>query len=135
MSAQLMKLHPILSNPIATTGLYSRTTTPSSDPIGCSFSATPNPTLLDKLRRNHKNQTTLYVQIDSGTVSMSNQGSTTTVATASNVHVALSGKKEVQIKVNEAPFVPYAFDCQLSAVEFVGTIHLIQHIETLKSNQ
>ncbi|KAF0719891.1 Aste57867_723 [Aphanomyces stellatus] len=129
MPTQLIKLNSIFNESFKQQALQ-----PKSTPIGCFFKVVPNPTLLDKWRSVHKHTATLFVQIDSGVVSISNHGRTAT-ATAADVRVVLCGKKEVQIQIEKAAPVLYAFDCELSTIEFIGAVHLIQHIEALQSNQ
>ncbi|ETV96913.1 hypothetical protein H310_09778 [Aphanomyces invadans] len=128
MSAQLVKLNSILFDSNDTKVLGS-----NSDVIGADFDVVPNPTILDKLKLHRSHMASFFVRIDTGAVSLTQNGFATSVAPC-DLHLDAAGKKEVRVKGPQSPeFVPYTFDSPLLAAEFVGAIHLNQHIHALRN--
>ncbi|KAH9123550.1 hypothetical protein AeMF1_005480 [Aphanomyces euteiches] len=105
MSARLTKLNSVLLDPEER---QQQTTSPCS--IGTAFSATSNPSLLDRFNIGHQKPNT------------------------KNVLLELVGKKTVRIRHSKSEQL-YAFDNRVLAVEFVGAVQLVQHISALRSSE
>ncbi|CAK4071804.1 unnamed protein product [Aphanomyces euteiches] len=129
MSARLTKLNSVLLDPEER---QQQTTSPCS--IGTAFSATSNPSLLDRFNIGHqKPNTKIFVEISSGLISIASCDSTAVVA-ANQVCVELVGKKTVRIRRSKSEQL-YTFDNRVLAVEFVGAVQLVQHISALRSSE
>ncbi|ETV64438.1 hypothetical protein H257_18673 [Aphanomyces astaci] len=102
--------------------------------VACHFSTLRNPTVLDRLKLGAgKANSSLSVQINTGTINVSSAQRPTTQFAACDVHIRLHGKKDVYLLLGNGVAVPYAFESRLFAVEFMGAVHLVQHIEALKT--
>ncbi|ETV96911.1 hypothetical protein H310_09776 [Aphanomyces invadans] len=104
--------------------------------VACHFSTLYNPTVLDRLNIGPgKAKTSLSVQVTTGTITIAGQSRPSAQYAACDVHIRLHGKKEVYLLLGKrgALAEPYTFESRLFAVEFLGAVHLVQHMEALKS--
>ncbi|KAF0719889.1 Aste57867_721 [Aphanomyces stellatus] len=126
MSATLNKLSALLDG--GTSG--GSVEKPAFEPgVACHFTAVREASVLDRLHlKNAKGTTHLGVQINTGMVTVGAQS-----IHACDLHIRIHGKKDVFLVLARGVSVPYTFPSRLFAVEFMGAVHLVQHLEALKS--
>ncbi|KAF0708023.1 hypothetical protein As57867_006455, partial [Aphanomyces stellatus] len=102
------------------------------DRVVCSLQATPNPTIMDRLHpQSAKASATLTVLISYAVLSIQHHNCTTNL-TASEIDVEMRGTKEVVLRSSSTNSIRYAFATRLEAIEFVGAVNLIQHLDALQ---
>ncbi|OQS05795.1 kinase [Thraustotheca clavata] len=106
--------------------------------IASSFTALKNPTFVDKLiwktSKHHVHLVQLFVRIDVGMITVTENGKATDIAVAQHcTEIKLTRRRDVRIITRQGHVqVKYAFADRLSAVEFCGCVELIQHIDHLR---
>ncbi|KAF0719890.1 Aste57867_722 [Aphanomyces stellatus] len=105
----------------------------NDDRVLCVFTAVKNPGLLDKLHLHGvKSSAHLTVLISHTTLSIEHNGVTSDLPASDIGAVELRGEKDVVLHFAPAHQDRFGFASHLDAVEFVGAVQLIQHVDVLR---